>query len=349
MPHQMRGSIQLWLFALVLLMGCSEKENKINNHPPVAAIRITEDASKFTFDGSLSRDPDGNPLTYKWSSSSSVITITAANQATAFSQVPILSASVETTITLEVTDGQLTSASSQKILVPCANQMKAYGLGENLIAGASNNTDYEWYIDQASTGTYSGVNCGPTSVTMAIRWANVNFTKTPQDARATYRSGGGWWYTSDVINYFNGNGVSNYTIALTSIDLLKNKIDNGSIAILCLDMYFVEHQDTAAYHVSKFYQASTQGWGHFIVIKGYRVVDDQTYFEAYDPFSFGVRYLDNSLKGKDRYYKAANLDAATNNWWDYAIVAPKPGVENGRSGADPDAIDPANILHKSGQ
>jgi len=45
--------------------------------------------------------------------------------------------------------------------------------------------------------------------------------------------------------------------------------------------------------------------GPLHVIKGYKVVDDQTYFEAYDPYSMGATYSDHSMKGKDRYYKPA--------------------------------------------
>ena len=228
-------------------------------------------------------------------------------------------------------------------------QIQIYGLGNHLTASVSNDKDYEWYRDQGNTGTYSSINCGPAATTMAIKWNNPNSTLTPEDARKKYKPNGGWWYSSDIINYLNDNSVNNYTIALSDINQLKNKINNGDIIILCLDMSYVEYQTKDSYHVNKFYSASTRGWGHFIVIKGYKEVDNQTYYEAYDPYSLGVSYLDNSLKGKDRYYKASNLDVATNNWWDYAIVTPRSGVIDGRILADPNLADPNRITHKSGQ
>ncbi|HCW09139.1 MAG TPA: hypothetical protein DGG95_17420, partial [Cytophagales bacterium] len=226
---------------------------------------------------------------------------------------------------------------------------KAYGLGNTITKQVSNNDSYQWHFDQGNSGIYSGVNCGPTSVTMVIKWAEESFDKTPQDARNTYRSSGGWWYTSDIINYLNMYSVSNYTISLTNINLLKDKIDNGHIVILCLDMYFVNAQTNNAYHVDKFYNASTQGWGHFIVIKGYWEVDGNTFFEAYDPFTFGVTYNDNSLKGENRYYRASNLDEATNHWWDYAIVITRPGSPTNQFKKDPNVVDTRVIAHRSGR
>jgi len=57
-----------------------------------------------------------------------------------FQRVPALSESVATDITLEVNDGNLTTTTSQKVLIPSSNQMKLYGLGDNLVASVSNNT-----------------------------------------------------------------------------------------------------------------------------------------------------------------------------------------------------------------
>lgn len=230
-------------------------------------------------------------------------------------------------------------------------QLVQFGLGSNLTESVSNNRDYSWYLDQGNTGPFSDVNCGPSSVTMAIKWFNKSFTLTPQDARAMFRPDGGWWYTNDIINYLNYNTVTNSTIALKDISLLKNELDNGNIVILALDMYYVDLVSNLSYHVDKFYLAQTKGWGHFIVIKGYKVVDNQIFYEAYDPYSFGKTYADHTLKGIDRYYRSANLDNATNNWWDYAIVVSPPAHQNGGrvTGSMNEAVDPATIQHKPGR
>ncbi len=345
-----RNTSSTCLFALWLLISCSSSDKIVpKNNPPIAKIQIVEEINRFTLDGSLSSDPEGDPLTYTWSTSSNLITIVSSSSPKSYFNIPIVSESFSVDVTLEVKDGIRTTQSTQTILVPAITQIEAYGLGETLVKSVSNNTNYNWYFDQGNSGTYSSVNCGPTSVTMAIKWANKHFGKTPLDARNTYRSSGGWWYTDDIINYLNLNSIKNYTINLTDINLLKNKIDDGRIIILCLDMFYVEYQNDDTYHFSKFYEANTQGWGHFIVIKGYTDVDGETFFEAYDPYSFGKTYSDASLKGKDRYYKSANLDAATNIWWDYAIVITTASSIGGRMAADSNAIDPTTIEHKSGR
>lgn len=340
-------SFSIFVVSGFLLAACSEKE-KPQDQAPVARIHITQNATAFTFDGTGSTDPEGKPLTYEWSSESNVITITSPHNIQASCPVPALATPTHITIYLKVSDGLLASTASQTILVPSTNMAASYGLGQTMTMSASNDAGHEWYIDQAGTGTYAGVNCGPTSTTMAIRWANENFAKTPQDARNMYRSEGGWWYTNDVINYLNYYSISNETIQLDNIGLLRDEVDKGNVVILCLDMYYVDAQSEDSYHVSKFYNASTVGWGHFIVIKGYAVVDNQTFFQAYDPYDFGKVYLDNSPKGKDRYYKASNLDAATNKWWDFAIVVSGP-KSGGRQAANPYAVDPQLIVHQRGQ
>lgn len=89
-------------------------------------------------------------------------------------------------------------------------------------------------------------------------------------------------------------------------------------------------------------------WVTLLWWKDTRKLINETFFEIYDPYSYGERYADGSLKGKDRYYKAADLDLATNNWWDYAIVVSK-NTSGGRMSAELDAVDLSTIIHKSGR
>ena len=202
----------------------------------------------------------------------------------------------------------------------------AWGLGTQLIANTSLDKTYSWYIDQYTTGTYWDVNCGPTSATMAIKWADPTFSKTVVDARNTYRSTGGWWYTTDVANYLNLDGLNwQYKSLSDGYQTMMKYLDQGDILILCLDNYYLTYNSNPVQHVGKFYTVSAPGSGHFIVIKGYKNVNNNIYFDAYDPWSIGATYSDGSgLKGLDRYYTSANLSQATAVWWDYAIIiAPK--------------------------
>lgn len=180
--------------------------------------------------------------------------------------------------------------------------------------------------NQYTTGKYWDINCGPASVTMAIKWVDPTFSKTAVDARNTYRSTGGWWYTSDVANYLTLYGINwRYTSLPDEYQTMMKYLDQGDVLILCLDNYYLKYNANPVQHVGKFYTVSAPNSGHFIVIKGYKIVDNKVYFDAYDPWSIGATYPDgSSLKGLDRYYTSADLSKATTVWWDYAIIiAPK--------------------------
>lgn len=230
------------------------------------------------------------------------------------------------------------------------NYTNQYGLGGFLSVSRSNNRYYDWYIDQAYTGTHSAVNCGPASVTMAARWSDFSFSKTAQDARNAYRSDGGWWFTSDISNYLSDNSIPGYIVMLASSEsettaILMSHLDNGRIYILCVDMYYVRKEKNTSFRVDRFYEAGAEGWGHFIVVKGYRKVDGKVYFEVYDPFSYDVSYTNGALKGRDRYYRSEDIFMATSKWWNYAIVV----TENTKGVTLPEGLDPAMVPHQKGR
>jgi hypothetical protein len=222
----------------------------------------------------------------------------------------------------------------------------SWGLGHFINSYTSNNKSYNWYIDQSTSGNFAAVNCGPASVTMAIKWANPDFTKTALDARMTYEVSGGWWFTSDIDAYLTDNHITHAIVALTdhadsTAAILKQQLINQQIIILCLDMNHVRAAGDVAFRTDKFY-ATTPDWGHFIVLKGYKVVDGELFFEAYDPYSFGLTNDDNSLKGMNRYYRFEDLAAACNPWWNYAFVIAKKG-ENLSLDAVNRKLNPAHV------
>lgn len=218
-------------------------------------------------------------------------------------------------------------------------------MGAEQTAEVSNNVDYDWYIDQANTGQYSGINCGPASTTMSIKWANPNFTRTAEDARNFYLPDlTGWWYTSDIVNYLNYYEVNNFILSLNSgIGELTRELDAGNIAILCLDMYYITYQEKERWRVDKFYTTDNTGWGHFIVAKGYKIVDEELYIEVYDPNNYSNTYADGTLKGKDRYYRANDISNSAEIWWNYAIVVSKDEVKSSKG------LDPNTITHNKGK
>lgn len=223
-----------------------------------------------------------------------------------------------------------------------------WGLGGFQKQSVSNNREYEWYFLQSGTGTYFFENCGPTTATMAAKWNDETFSLSPEDARAAYKPTGGWWTSYEIGSYLSDNDIDHHYVRLgndtsSTAQILMNNIDAGSIAILCLDMYYISKASESDHHIDRFYSTSGPDSGHFIVVKGYKVVDDKYLFEIYDP-NYG-RYTDGSFKGQDRYYRPSDLFDATSIWWNYSIIVrPK-----GKKSAPENAIDPATIPHARGK
>ncbi len=226
----------------------------------------------------------------------------------------------------------------------------SWGLGGFQVQNRSNNKDYPWYIDQAHTGVHSSNNCGPSSTTMAAKWSYETFSKTSEDARAAYRPEGGWWYTSDIHNYLNDNNIPHSFVSLgnyssSTWDIITSHLDAGNICILCLDMYYIRAAIKIEWKVDKFYNTNNTGWGHFIIAKGYKVVDGKSYFEIYDSNSWDKTYNDGSLKGKNRYYRSEDIYNATSIWWNNAIVVSPKGHKSYIKGS----LDVSEIEHKWGR
>ncbi len=218
---------------------------------------------------------------------------------------------------------------STTFLINTQTELVYYGLIGTVITEKSLNKSYSYYFDQFDGSPSQAVNCGPTSSTMAIKWADSTFTKKPVDARNTYEPQGGWWSTRNVTDYLNLNGINNETDTLSNLDsLVKVNIDNNQVIILCLDMYYVSYDDLYYQHLNKFYVTAAPGWGHFILVKGYKQMTSTFYLEVYDPYSQAQEYFPSVIphepRGQDRYYTSQDIKTATAVWNPYAmIVAPK--------------------------
>lgn len=221
---------------------------------------------------------------------------------------------------------------------------QSLGLGKYETEYIYNDREYEWYIDQFDTGTYNYENCGPSSVTMAIKWANPSFDKTAEDARNTYRNEGGWWYTYDITNYLDKNNIKNSISDNIKESSMKQELKDGNILILCIDSNYITYNPENEEHVGRHYP---YGGGHFIVIKGYKVVDDKTYFEVYDPNSWNDVYENGTKKGKDRYYSSEDVIKSMENWWPYMIVV--SDKKSGGYGEETNKVDINKIIHSSGK
>lgn len=201
-------------------------------------------------------------------------------------------------------------------------ESEAYGLGSWQLSANNLNVDRNFYADQYNTGENSINNCGPAVAAMACRWADYSFSESVMGIRNTIKTEGALWSTSNMINYLKSRSIDAEMVYLGQVEtIIKKHIDEGHILILCLDMFYVQHNPDPIQKRGKFYTNRNQGKGHFILVKGYRVVDNVFYLEVYDPNSSGLTYqLNGEPLGKDRYYSANEIKQATENWWNYAIV-----------------------------
>ena len=225
--------------------------------------------------------------------------------------------------------------------------LSTWGLGAPQDGYVHLDRAYEWYIDQADTGTYANNNCGPSSVTMAIKWLNQRFAKTAEDARNTYPEGGGWWYTSDIINYLNLHSVPNTTSAFTGTNQLMGILNQSNLVILCISTAYLPRDYTAEHRVGRFY---SYAGGHFLVVKGWRTTSGGLFFEVYDPNNWHAAYADTTTKGRNRHLVASDVVSAIANWWNYLIVVHPPGGRGGGRAQSTwlEPVDPALIPHMPG-
>lgn len=243
--------------------------------------------------------------------------LTLATAATFLTNTFVLSGNLAYAKATNKSANVISKVNSTKSTSIPSNTLRKWGLGTTEDEYVSNNRPYSWYIDQGDTGEYSNNNCGPSSATMSLKWYNSNFSKTAEDARNTYLENGGWWKTTDVTNYLSLNNAKYSVLNNSGEGFLENTLKQGNIIILCIDTSYLSYNDNSEQRVGRFYDY--QG-GHFIVVKGYIVVDGKTYFEVYDPNNWGETYSDGQPKGKDRYYASTELMNAMSNWWNYLIV-----------------------------
>lgn len=215
------------------------------------------------------------------------------------------------------------STSDWKVTVTNNKYTVDWGLGCFLSEEHSNNGSRPkgYYLQQQNTGAYSSNNCGPAVATMAAMWSDPQFSKSVSEARDAIprgQDGGINWYPGDLYSYLSSNGIPSKTVQLPSTSLsdvqlraqfqdqVRGYVDAGELVVLCLNMSYVSYyaQQDPEFRVNKYYDAQ---FGHFILVKGYKIVDGRAFFEVHDPWGLDKKYADGTYKGANRYYLSDEL------------------------------------------
>ena len=221
-----------------------------------------------------------------------------------------------------------------------------WGMGDEELYYSGNDREYEWYIDQANTGAASENNCGPCCAAMATSWYDKNLAVTAEEARNMIPNDGGWWYTNNIIDFLNHYSVPNTIYAFSDCQQLIDFISDGNIIILCLTTALIRYNDESDERIDRFYGYAD---GHFLIVKGVRDVDTDTYFEVYDPNNWNALYDDNTEKGKNRHYRATDISNAISEWWKYLIVIYPDAGKSKSTESIYKKIVPSEIAHAWGR
>ena len=181
----------------------------------------------------------------------------------------------------------------------------------------TNVKNHEIFVDQAKTGRSASNNCGPSVIEMAMRWANPESEITAEKARREIRPEGGWLNTMELEIYLSMNGLKTFKIDSPEEEDLLDILNNGEVAILCLNAGKISRETDRDSRIGRFYDYSS---GHFLLLTGYIVSGEELYFEVFDSNTWGKSLSDGNIPaGKGRYIKSEELITSIKTWWDYAI------------------------------
>ena len=148
---------------------------------------------------------------------------------------------------------------------------------------------------------------------MILKWLDPNSAATGESLRDEIPNNGDWWTTNIFESYFESNKMSIDDTLYKSPETITDMINNGDIVLVCLKMGEISpNKQPNSSNIGRFYGFDG---GHFLLIKGYKIVDGKLYYEVYDPNNWDMKYDNGEPMGKDRLYAATEMDKAITTWW----------------------------------
>lgn len=150
-------------------------------------------------------------------------------------------------------------------------------------------------------------NCGPIAALMLskfskrgalskdlmsnIQYARKSIQKNPDSNR--------WWSINDIEKYFVKEGIKHHLLVSKNKYTIKNQLDNKAIVIINVNMNNLSRGKNSGKPYFTF--PIPGGWGHFLVIVGYKQVGERLMYEVHDSFIKG---------GNNRLYGANEIQFA---------------------------------------
>ncbi len=231
------------------------------------------------------------------------------------------------TVTVDPLAGAVASAG----LVEALTAQSAPPANPPMLAEVS--APFAWYRYQgaAESGPCASVNCGPTSVAMAIQLAR-NGLVAPISAVRTYVSGSLCDGTNTAqlrsalthwnVPYKNIYGMAAVEAALRAGHIVLTPVIMGDIAP---GPDYESWNSSASLNYGRYYAYAS---GHWLVVRG--ITADRGWVKVYDPnvWESGKYHYDNGApKGRDRLYpygEFARALAGNSNWAIEITAAPPP-------------------------
>lgn len=175
------------------------------------------------------------------------------------------------------------------------------------------------YYEQLDGNIQEKYNCGPAVLKMVFSIFDKKTEVSYEEIRKIAGNESKGLYTTEVKKALDAYKIPYSEKSYINPEQLIEIIDNGDIAILCIDMGEIEHIRTEECFWGK--NTETLKTGHYILLTGYRYKEGKVYFEVLDPYNrkIGTKYTYNPLN----YYESSCLEKAIKNWYTKVLIIDK--------------------------
>lgn len=174
----------------------------------------------------------------------------------------------------------------------------------------SNNKDYDYYYDQRLSGKHHVLNCVPTCTAMILKYLDPNSKDTSESLRNEYEIDGKGWNPDIFLDVLKKRNIKYIAFPHKNAEqtdmMVRRYIKNGYIAMFFSDMHKIYGVRNNPSKLGKSHN-DPEVVRHTYIVKGYKYVDNELYYEIYDPDSGNIKDKSGQPIGKNRYYKASEV------------------------------------------